>query len=299
MNWPSKLARRRVATSAELRQLGVTKSGLEHALRSGRWQRPLPRVIVGYSGPIGQQDRWRAALAYGGRGAFLSHRSAATLLGLRITEDDVHITLPPGRYRPSTNFVKAHQSSRVAERTVRLGLPCSAPARTVVDVACQLRRPGDVRALVSDAVQREFTTVDALLREAEQSPRHGPRLLREALEDVVEGARSAGEAEFLHLIRDAGLPMPEFNATVDTPLGSFRVDALWAEYGVAVEIDGASWHLNAPNWERDLQRQNKLLVSGLTLLRFSVRRLRNDPAGVLAEIRATLHYRRNFLRVAP
>jgi very-short-patch-repair endonuclease len=296
MIWPTQLGP--VASIQQLTHHGVTPEQLRHQLRAGRWQRPLPRVIVGYSGPIGQRDRWLAALAYGGRGAFLSHRSAGNLLGLRITEEHVDITLPPGRYRPGVDFVKAHQSSRAAERTVRLGLPCSAPARTVVDVACELRRPADVRALVSDAVQRDFTTVEALIRETERSPRHSPRLLREALEDVVAGARSAGEAEFLRLIRESGLPMPELNATVNTPLGSFRVDALWAEYGVAVEIDGASWHLNAPNWERDLQRQNKLLVSGLLILRFPVRRLRTDRAGVLAEIRTALHYRRNFLRIS-
>lgn len=294
MIWPTKLGP--VTTIQQLAQHGVTPERLRHQLRVGRWQRPLPRVVVGYSGPIGQRDRWLAALAYGGRGAFLSHRSAANLLGLRITEEQVDITLPAGRHRPSINFVSTHQSNRATERTVRLGLPCSGPARTVVDVACQLRRPADVRALVSDAVQRGFTTIDELLSESEKSPRHSPRLLRDALDDVIEGARSAGEAEFLRLIRDTGLPMPELNATVNTPLGTFVVDALWAEYGVAVEIDGASWHLNAPNWERDLQRQNKLLVSGLTLLRFSVRRLRDDPTGVLAEIRAALHYRREFAR---
>lgn len=85
---------------------------------------------------------------------------------------------------------------------------------------------------------------------------------------------------------------------MNTPLGSFRVDALWAEYGVAAEIDGAAWHLNAPNWERDLQRQNKILASGLMLLRFPVRRLRTDGAGVHTEIRTALHYRRDFLRPA-
>lgn len=213
MNWPSELLPRRVATSAELRTLGVTKSALEHQLRAGRWQRVLPRVIVGYSGPIGARDRWLAALAYGGRGAFLSHRSAANLLGLRVSEERVDITLPAGKHRPSSNFVQAHQSTRPVERVVRLGLPCSAPARTVVDVACELRRPADVRALVSDAVQRDFTTVEAILREAEGALRHNPRLLREAIEDVMAGARSAGEAEFLRLIKESGLPMPELNAT--------------------------------------------------------------------------------------
>ena len=292
MSWPAALRPDdRVATTTELQAHGVTRARIRHQLDSGHWQRPLPQVIVGHSGPLGARQRWLAALAYGGRGSLLSHRSAAVLLGLRITEHAVEITMPGGRFRPSMEFVQVHQSARPTTRIVRAGLPCSTVARTVVDLACDLRGGDDVRALVSDSVQRGLTTVDALLRESEHSPRHSPQLLRRALEEVLAGTRSAGEAAFLRLIRDAGLPEPEFNATVRTPKGSFVVDVLWREYGVAVEIDGAAWHLNAPSWENDLRRQNLLHISGLLLLRFPVKRLKADRRGVVAETRAALQLR--------
>jgi very-short-patch-repair endonuclease len=248
-------------------------------------------VIVGHSGPLSADQRRRVGLIFGGPHSMLSHRSAAAILGLRVREHDVEITVPHGHPRPNTDFVRVHQSTRLGSRVIRGGLPCSSPARTVVDVACDLRNGDDVRALVSDAVQRGFATVAALSAEIRRCPRHNPALLRAALADVAAGARSAGEAAFLRLVRRAGLPLPELNVVVRTPGGVFRVDALWREFGVAVEIDGAAWHLGAVPWEHDLHRQNLLQSSGLLLLRFPVRRLRDDPSGVLSELRSALKFR--------
>jgi very-short-patch-repair endonuclease len=292
MDWQTILLRRdAVATVHDLLANGLSKSQLRHHLESGRWQRPIRAVIVGHSGPLTERQRRLVGLSYGGRGALLSHRSAAAVLGLRITERDVEITVPAGRYRPSSHFVRVHQSSRPTSRVIRNGLPCSGAARTVVDVACDLRSLDDVRALVADAVQRNFTSVAVLLREAEAGPRHSPRHLRTALGEVEAGTRSAGEARFLALIRKAGLPAPELNVTVITAGGRFRVDALWRELGVAVEIDGAAWHLGSKPWESDLYRQNQLHTAGLVVLRFPVRRLRDDRDGVIREICAALALR--------
>lgn len=108
------------------------------------------------------------------------------------------------------------------------------------------------------------------------------------LEAVVAGARSAGEALFRDLLRRAGLPEPAWNAAVDTASGRFRVDALWRSAGLAVEIDGARWHLDAASWERDLARANALQATGVRLLRFSVRQLTQDPRAVIDAVRSAL-----------
>jgi very-short-patch-repair endonuclease len=111
------------------------------------------------------------------------------------------------------------------------------------------------------------------------------------LAEVGAGARSAGEAAFRELVRQAGLPEPELNVDVRTAGGRYCVDMLWRKYGVAVEIDGMEWHLNAEFWRRDLLRQNHLHAAGVVVLRFPVTRLTADPTGVIAEIRATLEAR--------
>jgi very-short-patch-repair endonuclease len=108
--------------------------------------------------------------------------------------------------------------------------------------------------LVSDAVQRRLTTIDSVIREAAQAPKRGSSLLNQAVSEVAAGARSAGEAAFLELLRRAGIAEPELNAEITINGRRYVVDALWRDLGVVVEIDGMAWHLSGEQWQDDLQR---------------------------------------------
>jgi very-short-patch-repair endonuclease len=57
---------------------------------------------------------------------------------------------------------------------------------------------------------------------------------------------------------------------------------------VAVEADGAAFHLSAADWSADLVRQNAIQAAGVTLFRYSVRRLRADPLACGREIEAAV-----------
>ena len=96
--------------------------------------------------------------------------------------------------------------------------------------------------------------------------------------------RSVGESELRRVVALVGLPEPEWGAEVRTAAGTFHVDALWRAQGVAVEADGASFHLSAEDWTWDLTRQNAVLATGLVLLRYPVRRLRSAPEACGREI---------------
>jgi len=279
-----------VATVGQLTSVGLNREFIANRVRTGRWQRPLPRVIVAHSGPLTADQHRRAALLYCGPDAVLSHESAATLLGLRVEERLVHVTVPHGAPRRSVGFVAVHQSR--ARPAIRLmgGLPCTGIARAVVDVACGLRALDDVRALVTDAVQRGLTTINAIRAEADRAPRHSPAHLRLALEETTAGARSVGEAHFLRLVKSAGLPMPELNVRIDVGGRHLNADALWQEWMVIVEIDGKG-HMKESQWEYDLQRQNILHTAGYIVLRFTIRRMRLDPERVTSELRTVLNVR--------
>jgi very-short-patch-repair endonuclease len=292
MEWRRVLAvNDNVATIAALVAAGLSRHVLANRLNSGKWQRVLPGVIVAHSGPISRAQQYRAAVLYGGPAAVLSHQSAGELLGLRIDDSTVTITIPHGRRKPSTQFVETHQSQRPLRATTRLGLPCTTVARTVIDIAAQMQRLNDVRAVVSDAVQRRMTTIDNIVAEAARAPKRGMALLNQVIEEVDRGTRSAPEAEFLTLLRRAGLPEPEFNADVQVFGRHYVVDALWRDVRVIIEIDGMAWHLDGSRWQSDLERQNALHAAGYIVLRFPPARLRADPDGVLAELRAVLRAR--------
>src|SRR3954452_23103975 len=68
---------RDVLTLEAARSRGITRHAIAHRVARGQWQRVFPRVYATYSGPISEETRLAAALAYAGEGAVLSHQSAA------------------------------------------------------------------------------------------------------------------------------------------------------------------------------------------------------------------------------
>jgi very-short-patch-repair endonuclease len=298
---------RPVAHRRRLLGAGLSAYRIRTAVQGGRWQEPLPGVVVGHSGPLTRLERWQAALEYGGATAALSHRSALLALGARAAELEltprpggvrgryelppegglVEITAHHGRHLRSTGFVVVHQSRRPHERLVEVsGLAVSSAARAAVDVAVTSARRRDVDHVVADVLQRGLCSVPELHEQARALGRRCTPWLSDALADARRGMRSVGESDLRRVVRLVGLPEPEWNAEITTARGTYFVDALWRRQRVAAEADGAEFHLSAADWAADIRRQNAVQATGVTLFRFPVRRLRAEPYGCGSELRA-------------
>ncbi|HJS96840.1 MAG TPA: DUF559 domain-containing protein [Solirubrobacteraceae bacterium] len=103
--------------------------------------------------------------------------------------------------------------------------------------------------------------------------RGGPRL-----------TRSWGERRLLSLIREAGLPVPLTNRLL---LG-FKVDAVWPDLKLVVEVDGYEFHGDRDAFESDRARDAVLVAHGYRVLRFTARQLRDRPLLVLGQLAAAL-----------
>ncbi len=101
--------------------------------------------------------------------------------------------------------------------------------------------------------------------------------------------RSVGESDLRQVVLAAGLPEPEWGAAIETPSGTFHIDAYWRRQRLGVEADGAAFHLSAADWESDLLRQSAIHSVGVRLLRFPVRRLRREQVVCGGEIWAALN----------
>jgi len=156
------------------------------------------------------------------------------------------------------------------------GLRTTSAARAAIDVALTAERRRDVDHVVADVLQKGLAEVDELMAEARAAGRLVHPWLRATLAEATAGVRSVGEADLRAVIRAAGLPEPEWSAPLDTPRGTVWLDAYWRRQRLAVEADGAAFHLSAGDWERDLERQNAILGEGVRVLRFAVRRLRAE-----------------------
>ncbi len=278
-----------LAPQGQVLAAGVSYDTVRRRVRSGRWTEPLPRVICRTTGTL-TTHQWRlAALIYAGPGAVLSHATACDIWRLPVpTSDRIVVTVPAGRHPRSTNTVWVRQTERGTRPRSVYGLPVTWPARSVVDAGLDLDRRGSVDALMGRSIQIGLVTLDDLADELEHAPSGGSRLLRLALADVAQGSHAASEAQLLRLLGRSGLPMPDMNAPVATPLGTRYVDALWRAQQKGVEIDGQSYHLGPAQWQADLQRQNAIQTTGIVLLRIPARRLWTEPDAVIAEIRAFL-----------
>jgi hypothetical protein len=265
-------------------------------VRVGRWQEPARGVVVPHAGALTQRERWLVALTFAGDDACLSHHSALLLWGAKATElaagrrvagvlgeytppaegGMVEVSRPHGQHMASHGFVVVHQSRRPLDAVTLSGLRATAAARAAVDVAISARRRADVDHVISDVLQRGLATVDQLVEETRRAGRAATGWLRAAVLDAGRGMRSVGESELRRVVVTAGLPEPEWNAPVETAAGTYYVDALWRRKKVAAEADGVGYHFSARDWGEDLRRQNALHGAGVVLLRFPVRRLREE-----------------------
>lgn len=280
-----------VATRAQASACGYHRAAIEHRL--GRsWQRLLSGVYLTTTGvPTWEQRAW-AGLLYAGARAALTSWSGLAVAGLADKEVDVHVALPHSRRRVDAAFLVGegrlvlHRTSRALD--ARGSLPWLPVERCVVDACLGVRSLDEVRAVVSKAVQRGRTTVAHLLGELEAAPRQGSGLVRAALSEVGEGARSAAEAALARALRGAALPPYALNADIHDEQGRWlaRGDLVIPAVMLLVEVDGARWHLSGDRWAADVERHTRLEAAGWTVLRYPASRVLDDPAGAVAEIEA-------------
>jgi very-short-patch-repair endonuclease len=117
--------------------------------------------------------------------------------------------------------------------------------------------------------------------------RPGSRSLRAALRShlpQLAQTLSALEERFVELCERAAIPMPEINAQI----GRMRVDALWREPRVAVELDGVAAHGSWAQIKRDRQRETALRAKGFQVVRYTWDQVTKQREIVIADLRHLL-----------
>lgn len=278
-----------VVARRQLDELGFTRRRIERALERGD-MRPLVRGVY-LLGPFQPPHaREMAAVLACGPAAWISHRSAASLLGLlqypkRTAPVDVTVT----RGNPSSHGdLRVHHTVELPpSSTYEIhGIPVTAPPRTLIDVGGICGR-WDLEAAVAEAFALRLTNRAELRRAVTRAPgRRGVARLRALIgEDLApKRTRSAPERKLLHLIRGAGLPEPQTNVKV----GRWEVDFFWPAHALVVEVDGYAAHSSPWAFERDHRKGAELIDLGLVLQRASANQIRDEPELVVARIRRAL-----------
>jgi len=282
-----------VISRSEARGFGLTERQIDHRLTRGHWT----RVVGGVYRLAGVPASWRsqlvAACLAGSPLAVASHRAAARLWGFPgFDTPAVEVTMEPGRSRRLDGVV-VHECALLLDDDRREvdGVPVVGVELNLIQLAA-IVGGARIEGLVDDALRRRLTTLDSLRGRLEvlgRSGRDGSGVLRTAIDVRDPGnarAESRLERAFADLITDAQLPAPTLQHEVRDVRGRFiaRVDAAWPEARLAVELDGRAFHEPLGRWNRDLRRQNDLVVAGWTPLRFTWWDVDQAPQRVVQDI---------------
>lgn len=255
-----------LVTLEQLDRMDVTRGQLRAAIGQGWMCRAGPRVYALAAAPRTVDYRRRLGLLVHGKDAVLSHRGAARLHHFdRSSDSIVEFTVLRG-HRPGRSQFRVHTTATLPaiDRVVVAGFACTSATRTVIDLARLRVSRFMLEAAIDSAVRAELSSPVVLaerLAELRGPGRWGARLLDELLVD--SGGHTMLERRFLGLVRRAGLPRPR-TQVIHRREGRAvaRVDFLFDEHSVVVEVSGSKGHSSPSERARDAQRRNELQDAG-------------------------------------
>jgi predicted transcriptional regulator of viral defense system len=215
-----------VVSRRQLRSAGLGDDAIDRGATSGRLH-PVFRGVFAVGRPgIGDRGRMVAAVLACGSATLVSHRSAAALLGLTDRAPVVVDVIASGKRGAAIDGIKAHRSPppSQSERGSVAGIPCTHPARTLVDLAGVVGER-TLRNAFEVAAHKHLLDLDAIESALSQRRRRGSPTLRTLLAEwraatnslpTQPNLRSPFEAKLLPLIAASGLPMPLVNHPVAT-----------------------------------------------------------------------------------
>jgi hypothetical protein len=210
-----------------------------------------------------------------------SHLSAARLWGLISFDPEVIEVTVPKRRRSRRPYRVHEERLPAADRTQLDDIPVTALPRTLYDLAAttprrrtferMLRRAEDLKLL-------DLGEIDAMLARTGG----GAALVRalEIYQPEVVVLRSDLERDFRALVTASGLPRPSHNFVV----AGYELDVYWPEHRLAVELDVFETHGSRLSFEGDRERDEELLLHGISTVRITGPRLAREPDAVLARL---------------
>lgn len=254
-------------TREQLRALGLSPRAIQHRRVRGLLI-PVHRGVYAVGRlPTSPHDRAHGALLAIGEQSALAGASAMALYGLRRRwPEPLELVSTTDRRLPTLTI---RQSKTLLRRDVvlREGLRVTSPARTLLDVVPRLDERRVTRA-INELRMEQGLTLETMEDVVARNPRHpGVKGLRVHLaRGQAEPTRSQLEDAFLELVRCYELPTPQVNVHV----AGFRVDALFPDHGVIVELDGWATHGTRQAFKRDRRQDAEILAAtGIPTIRLS------------------------------
>ena len=161
------------------------------------------------------------------------------------------------------------------------GLPVTSIPEIMLDLAATAPLYTLRRALASAEYHKllDLQEIDRVLTHGSR----GAKKLRQALkrhQPKLAETKSRLERRLIAICEQCDITLPDFNVN----LAGWKVDALWREARLAVELDGHGNHHTPAQLRRDRKKEMALRQAGLTPIRYSEDQL-IERTLVVAELR--------------
>lgn len=292
---PAAIANRQhgVLSRKQLRHAGFSDSAIKHAISTGRLHFVFRGVFALGRAPVERRGRLFAATLACGEGAVVSHRTAAASMGLLDRAPVAIDVIAPAARGRGIDGIRRHGVRRPAPGEVGTfaGVPCTSPARTLVDVAGEVG-VRTLRSCFERAAAKgllDLNAVEASFRTGRRGASSLRLLLGEWRPALAANAaprlKSPLEAMVLPLLARRGLPAPRCNAPVELAEGRrIEADFLWQKQRFVLEADSRDFHGTDAAFERDRWRDRELLRVGYSSLRVTRRQAEREANAVVDAI---------------
>ena len=275
----------------------MSRDAVKWAVRRGAWRQVYPGVYATHAGQLTRPAQLWATVLYAGKGAILSHQTAAEMNGLTDRRDPrIHVTVPDPRRVVAPPGVVVHVSRRVIPNwRFAAGIPpYTLTEDTVVDLVCDAATLEEAIGWITAAFGRRLTG-ERLLRQtlAARSRVRWRAQVDEAITFAAGGAHSVLEFRYDRDVERAhGLPPAARQVPFTKTDGGrgFR-DRCYREWGqLVIELDGRRYH-QGDSRQRDRARDNQAAASGGTTLRYDWADVTRGPCRTAAQVHQALRGR--------
>lgn len=284
-----------VITRQQALRAGLTTETIRSRRESGSWRQLYRGVYLVTSGPPDRDARLWAAVLYCGRGAVLSHATAAELHGLEVTQPlPIHVSIPSRRRITAPPGLRVHLTSRPLDPPQGHRDPPHTPiCDTLLDLADATTDLDELCGWLTSAF-REGKVNELQLRWA--LAQRGPVRWRKQLAEIAACA-AAGDHSVLEYryTRDVERAhgLPESVRQVPFLQDSYREgrrDRVYEDHGVAIELDGIAWHPPGKS-SADKKRDRAAAAQGLVSLRYEWTDVTAHPCETALEVAEVLRTR--------
>ena len=284
-----------VVNVSQAQKVGLSWESLSRHVQNGVLLRPFEGVYVVSGSPATWERAVEVAVMASADSAVASHATACHLYGLARRPRTIEVTVP-GTTRRTREWT-IHRSTDLIPADVRLvqGIPTTKPARTMADVGIPWGGVFAGRCL-DEAVRLGLTTdheVAAVVHRVSRRGRNGVGPIRLVLMTRVGWAGltdSQIESECVRILQAAGVDLPDPQITMRRKDGKViaRVDFVFREVMLVIQIDGWAYHSDRRSFRSDRRSQNAMVLEGYRVLRFTAFDVMAAPEYVVAQVLAAL-----------